>query len=609
MKKHTYIIGIGLSCIFFLTNCAKINSVEDIDTEEIGIGLTVNVSGIMDEFELTAFNQKSVFSAKENESNISELITFGDFDAITSVGDLKPSPLSKVLKKDKDKVSLSSPISQGVKFYLVLFEDNNGSRGAFRSADLLTAGEKKTIPVAVGKKYHWVAYSYNSKTDDLPQASASQLSISMGKNRDFLYAKGVTSVISATEPSFLSIIFNHMLTRVGIEINTRGMFADIKSAEVELGNTTLKVADFNLINENITASSTDYGAGVKIDQFEYVPNDIRNDVKVGFLYIPPTTTNLNNFQVQLNKLEIELDNEAKALNNPTRLFNYPSATSAPKFTTNLTNLGKGKSKIFKIDLVESPLTVSTTGYHYLLVLPVGYFTHEVKWARSNLYYKPEDDSYRFQHINTPSNNRNSYFSWGSAKPMEYGKNSDPCALVYPQGVWKRPSAADFYATIGGTVTDVNLLNLLKVNLNLIGINLAGLYFPTPASRNKGSNYIEYTPNSGNSSFYNSSLGPDINNKIRFNFNGMYANVGLVENLIELSLGDFGNIARIWTGTANVGLLGLTGVGAVGYTGLKNPVLGSDEYMDASVLNLLNIDALGINVAKTDLYNIRCVRAQ
>ncbi|MCA5005514.1 fimbrillin family protein [Sphingobacterium bovistauri] len=597
------VIFLYVLCLFSFFSCSKDISETTSGSQEIGIGLTVNVGGIREEFQTIA---STVTNHNVKENLASDILYYDDFDALASVEDYSHRYLSnsaKITSRGKDRIAANSPVQQGVQYYLVLFEDNNGSRGAYMRSDLLTAGQAFTIKVEEGKKYHWIAYSYNSIENDLPQINfMSESTVSMGVNKDFLYASGISGVVSSTNPTFLSIVFDHMLSRVGVEVNTRGMFADINELNIELVNTNLKVANFNLLNQEITASTVEYGENLQLSAMGGVPSSPRADTKVAFVYIPPYSGSLNNFQVRLRKLTINLDAQAQALGHSTRTFEYTS-TNGPVFTSNLGNLLKGKAKVVKIDLLESPLTISSRGYYYLIVLPVGYFDHNVKWARSNLYHNRLDNSYRFQHINIPSFNRESYFSWGSANPLAYGTNSDPCSLVYPAGVWKMPSATDFYATIGGTVTDINLLNLIKVNLNLLGINLAGIYFPTPSSRNRTATYTEYTPDSGQSTFYNATTDVGINNKIRFNYNGFYANIGLVENLINLNLGEAGNISRIWTSTANVSLLGLAGVGAVSYSGTA-----LTDYLDASLLNLLNINALGIDVAKTDLNNIRCVRS-
>lgn len=629
MKNYQSAFWGALFCMLFFVGCSKIKSLEDTGNEEYGIGITVDIGGISEEFETLASVPNSVQINNYASPDLTKLISFNDFDAIPSVQDLKPSISSKILIKDKNRLSASTPVNQGVKYYLLLFNDNNGSRGTFRNSYLLTAGQVTTIRIEPGKKYYWMAYSYNTNLDDLPTVTSSNLNVSMGENKDFLFAEGVTNIISATQPTFLSIIFNHMLSRVGIEINARGMFTDdIKALDTDLilsrfkittpiiGNPReedlpLKVANFNLLNKNITESSANYSNNTfKIFSFNKPEGDLpKSDSVLTYLYIPPYTNGEFRLNVRLNKLEIELDQEARVLENrSSRIFNYldnPETSRPIIFSEDVSLLTSGKSVLLKVDLVESPLTINTRGRYELLGIPLIGFNYSVKWARSNLYFKPLDQSYRFQHANVQSNNSNSYFAWGSDRPFEYGKNSDPCLSVYPTGMWRMPNAADFYATIGGAVTDVNLLNILKVNLNLLGLSILGLDFPTPSSRNRTDKFVEYTPDAGNSSFYNSALGVDLNNKLRFNYNGFYLNIGLVENLIGLNLGDFGNVSRIWTSSANVGLLGpVAGVGAISYTGTL-----AMDYVDASPLNLLNIDLLGINVAKTDLLNIRCVRAQ
>lgn len=608
--KNIFILSISLVCLFTISSCKKENKTQIKKDDEL-IGLTVSLGGVYDL--LVDDKLSTVANSKGENTLISdyEITSYADFDAIITqetlrANNLNNRPFSRI---DKNKIAVTSPMQRDVRYFLLLYQNNNGSPGEFVRGELLKAGESKTLYVEAGKSYYWIAYSYNSTEDNLPQITSATASttIPMGQNIDFLYAKGVSPTVNPNNPTYLTIVFDHMLARIGVELNTKGMFADINSAEIELVDNYLETQDFNILTGQVVAgTTTSYGKNQKATQFENLPSLSDNDRKIAYFYTS-RTSKIPNFKFRLNKLEIKLDAEASALGNSNRVFTYSS--NQPEFSSsNITPVIRS-TKVLKIDLVESPIAV-TTGAEYRLVLgligiPMPDIT--VKWARANLYYHPSDQSYRFQHANVPTTNRNSYFPYGSASPTSYSKDQDPCKLVYPENLWRTASSQDYYALIGGTVNDVNLLNILKVNLNLLGLSIASIKFDGIGSsnKNKTATFFEYkSPQSANPFYYidNTTNGKDMNNKIRFNFNGYYLNVGLVQNIIDLNLGDVNNEARLWTNSSNLGLAGIVNTGAIGYTATKDL-----DKADISLLNLLDIDLLGLQVIRSNLYNVRCVR--
>src|SRR5690606_18217611 len=153
--------------------------------------------------------------------------------------------------------------------------------------------------------------------------------------------------------------------------------------------------------------------------------------------------------VSVTNLKITLDDDTER--------DFGTATMTQTFTPE-----PGMEQQIVLGFVESPLT------------------HEgVQWSRSPLYYEGNRSAtsvaqlshnpYRFYHTNPALNasNPEAYFSYGGAIPGRLAKQTnplDPCALVYPAGLWKTPSSTDLNA-----IKSYGLNSLLEVlNLNAAG---------------------------------------------------------------------------------------------------------------------------------------------
>src|SRR5690606_38997702 len=103
----------------------------------------------------------------------------------------------------------------------------------------------------------------------------------------------------------------------------------------------------------------------------------------------------------------------------------------------------------------------------------------VQWSRSPLYYEGNRSAtsiaqlshnpYRFYHTNPAltASNPEAYFSYGGAIPVRLAKQTnplDPCALVYPAGLWKTPASSDLNAIKSNGLTGL----LEALNLNAVG---------------------------------------------------------------------------------------------------------------------------------------------
>jgi hypothetical protein len=191
--------------------------------------------------------------------------------------------------------------------------------------------------------------------------------------------------------------------------------------------------------------------------------------------------------------------------------------------------------------------------------------------------------------------------------------ADPCAQVYPQGLWRKPSHADFsttaYVSSNALLTDV-LQNITDLLIGTKAPNSS----PSPTSGSTTGNYIQYTTTSGtgNSAFDAAS------NNLRFYYNGQLARVNVLDpNFLTLDLTaiqallglSYGREAALWTSDPPNSILGLVNLGTWGYLAVtKQPLLTGRIATAQGTAELLStVSLLGINVASSSLKNVRCVR--
>lgn len=298
----------------------------------------------------------------------------------------------------------------------------------------------------------------------------------------------------------LGIVFKHKLSRVAVELNTLGMFADLSAAEITFGGNYFGKVTLNLFTGAVS-NEGNYSATPVSSNFQQVPGYAYGDRNVAYFYTANPNT-INNFQVILNKLSIHIDDGS------IRSFTTPVVLSS----VNLANSSLGVSRTVSVDMIESALTVGT-----------------VKWARQNIYYEAGHNPYRFNHTYNHNSSRNSYFAFKAHLPENWAvrdQDVDPCSLVYPEGVWRIATEADYD----------NLLSHSGSRGNVGGLG-----------------YYEY-PASGTAAPYPS-------NKLRFNYNGQGNAISILE-LLSLDFGNsFGNSANVLTSNEIIALPPLINAGS------------------------------------------------
>ncbi len=568
-------------CSLVIISCNKDKSQNGQDIPSGQNQLIIHVGGVGDQENINLKLKRSSTSSINPSTNSIELVQSNGFDAIIAVDNNNPSteqPLISAsgLKASRQIKAASTPLEPNTTFRMYFYKKNGGLYSFDKSMQFST-GTNSTIQLSNGS-YKWVALSYNN-TDAIPEADASN-NLLLPENKDVLYATSGTTDININNnpiPLNISIVFNRLYARIAIEINTLGMFAPINSASIGITGPNAKAATVNLLSGALTLAESGGSPALSEVDFTILNGDASR--KVAYYYTAdPTPQNLT---INVTNLKIQLDN------NTERTFGTTVLTQSRSITPE-----RGKTNRFLVGITESALTYEG-----------------VKWSRSNLYYKPADPTpYRFYHTNPQTDDPNSFFSFGAHKPRVLASANaavDACALVYPAGLWKIPTADQLENITSKGISEI--LGDLGLS-NIAGIDVLVAAQDALAAPVVGStatdDYAEFTPTTGNNSAYG--LATSSVNRLRFNYNGYMNTLGVIENLITLNLGDtYGNYNAFWT---NDNLIGspLINLGVKYHLGHTTPI--SNRYKAYRTTSLLSAGLLGaVSVINSPLMNIRCVR--
>lgn len=622
-----------------LTSCSK-----DTDTEQVRStegSIKVNVAGIQKSAKAKALRESAGASTATAQQAKYEVYEFSDVDVAVSQSNEIPVQNSAVTGRGKANKALSAAVGEDVEllandvtFVVQVYEGNT-----FVSSAVLKSGEDGYVNgLDPNVEYTWKAFSFNNTADLTAWESSATVALPED-GADVLYATSGSTTFTTAVPS-IDITFEHKLSRVGIELNTIGVFGEISGPDPQVSvkglrmqPTSLNMADGAIAGGNATAD-------VELDweNFEQI-EDGHADRFVAWVYSAPLTTGAK-FQVSVGNLTITHVDVEEGETPVTRTFFAGGLTPFKEFVV---TPQEGYEHYYKMDVVESALArVYTVG-------------DTIKWGRSNLYYRPSMDtlrSYAFRAKNGLSTKADSYFSYEGKKPLQFpteATKGDPCALVYPQGLWIQPT--DVQVT---TLTDGQ--GLLGDVLDAVGDILGGLLGtklaePSSAGSTAGIGYAQYPVITPVSTAFD-----DASNNLRIYYNGQITNVnvlsaigkdgeglvglgldeGLDVDLAGLDLADLGLTipgvgvpvlqlpilgdsegiqGAFWSRTGNIEipLLG-TKVGSWGYSAYNETPrflggrTGPDFVQASTTAELLsNLDLLGIDLLNTSFKNVRCVR--
>lgn len=556
----------------FATGCAK-DAKQDIseDTGE-GTRVVVRVEGIDNGQGTPVLKGKSGDATGASSASAAKLVEGDGFDVFVSQSNKIASQSNFAIAK-RSSASRSSnglrgeAMENGISYRVFLRKSGETAL----ISEPFTSGTIGSIPVEKGATYEWFALSFNS-TEEV--SAGTDGTVEIEDHSGVLYAKGEFDVAGGDGDVVvpLNITFKPQLTRVAIEINTMGMFAPIASANVSVTGGYAAPDAINILTGDFEGSSD----AVTVSYSDFV--DVvtgQGDRKVASVNVAANST--EDITVSVTNLQITLDDES------TR--NFGEATMTQTFTPE-----PGTEQQIVLGFVESPLTTTRGGT-------------TARWARSNLYYETGHNPYRFHHTNPYNPDPNtSFFAFRGHLPRVLADANDanqldPCALVYPAGLWKTP-------------TDTELRSLTSTSglvLDVLG-NILSVLFPAPATSGTtfGDDYIQYTGATGANPAYT-----DATNSLRFNYNGIQTNVSLVSGLVNLSLGRVGDAASLWS-SSRVADVAIVEVGAWGYVGATAPAqLGIPPRPARAIAGrsagVLNIDLLGLGLVGSGFQNVRCTR--
>lgn len=567
-------------------SCNKQQEVEQSQTSPTK--LSIKVTGIN---ELKSSSEKkSSARSSSSEATGAKLLSFGEFDAQTVVDNqvetrAKRQSVSNIAHNSSSGSAKAAALETGVKYRLFLY---NGETFVSSNELEVNPATPSTVDVVPGETYNWYALSYNSE-ENVPDVDPADPQLDLAGGNDVLYASGSIEIPVSGASAPLSVVFDHKVSQIAVELNSMGMFGKFATTgTVNVTGLDVQTGSFNVLTGE-WSNLAPYSQTIAWADFDDI--DTNGDRKV-FVTYTASPAQLSGVNVGISNFSIE------HVDGVTRNF-----TAGGSFSFDVTPV-VGESHRLLANLVESPLTVTKAGT-------------TARWARSNLYYEDDHNPYRFYAINaaTSATDGRGYFSFGGVIPRKFATDGkkDPCALVYPEGVWRQPTHAEF-----GTLTtsDGLLTNVLSNVLELLIAAPAKNYDNTDATGN--GSFIEYKVNagSGNTAFGTTS------NALRFYYNGQITKVSVIsdigaDGLVVLNLADSRGVeTALWTndGGLDVPILGLS-AGSWGYHARNKSTLGVPPLIPGTPFIgaqgtaelLANVDLLGIDAISSTFKNVRCVR--
>lgn len=652
LKRANWVFAMALLALpgTLLTSCSKETKTEIVDTK--GDKLTISVAGINESEATDPSGAKASVGKSKTKTGTQELFKFSDVDMALSVGSTLPVKKSRSTVMPNTRGGSSSSaraaadMGQGIKYVVYIYDGST-----LVVSKELEAGTTGTIEgLDASKSYKWVAVSHNNE-DTAPILVPSSASLDIPQDTDLLYATGTLNISS--DPN-LAITFNHALSRIGIELNTKGVFGEITGNPLlSVSGLSLATGSINLLDGTVTAGAT-YSPALSYADFQNVDAEY-DDAKIAYVYTAGETQQTVGVSLQ-NLTIVHVDNVGATTNRT--YFANPST-----FNTSITP-EVGKSSHILLNVIESPLVTNYGG-------------NTVRWARSNIYYRGANGSgrdYAFYANNQLSARGDGYFGFGGTIPMKFATaatEGDPCALVYPEGTWRQPTKSEFSGLVRGdielnslteaigplgqVVDATGLTGLVNIVTNLLGNSVAMLVNTAAPNSTLGPSpytYGQYTVSSGAPAIGATNAFGDntsSSNTLRFFYNGQISNVNVLQavadgdGLLNVGLNDisadisgiqianlnlpllnsFGRATALWTSDQGTNIVaGLVGAGTWGYFGNAgrgisyNTVLGvpvptglnARFHMANNTGELLNgVSLVGLDVLGTSFKNVRCVR--
>ena len=599
-------------------SCSKNQVVMEKADDDNATKLVISINGV-DESQSNV-NTKGSTQSTTPKLNVQ---SFSDVDIASTIDNNTPFTTSNIVNVKGNtgsgaQASASSNLraanlAQNVKYAIYLLSDDGSQVISKQDFDITNNNGTSTpnsMSVTPGTKYRWIALSYNNDNDGVPMPSitSANMNVQLPENQDVLYASGKIEIPSTGGHVALPITFKHRYSRIAIELNSIGVFGNMNSGDISVTGLNLKKGTLNLATNVLTPDATAFTPTINWSKFTNIDQGY-TDRKIVYSYTADSITTLNNIHVIIKNLNITHAD----IGNVSRTYASTTLDANAKIDIPFTIKPEmGKSHRLLANVVESPLITNYTSDG----------GHQVKWGRSNLYYRNQggDRNYAFYANNSLTTRGNGYFGFGGIVPLDFVNKTaiaDVCAKVYPANLWRQPTKSDF---IGLTHVDDIRLDALKPILgpldnvvsgtgdlvtiitNLLS-NITATVFNKAApnsSLDPNSPYIygQYTLASGSNgapAAGQSNAFGDVNNasnRLRFYYNGQIsdvnvltfigqgglATIGLNDVSVDIStiqiaslglplLESRGKVTSLWTKDQGTNILsGLAGAGTWGYLG-------------------------------------------
>lgn len=351
-KKETGVSGVSDKLLSF-----EIKGVLDGEKKEIKASAVPGTREI----------EKPVVVKREyikNPSGLDVEIELLGFSDVTSVN------TDKVAKADA--LAASSPLTSGVKYRVLVYDEDGNYVGAVDGTAGSPAGG---VGVETGKKYHWYAYSYDETTDLPAIANTSDPVIDVGASQELLYAHGTVDLtVLGNNP--VPVIFERRLSQIKLVIDARGTFAPILEEGTKITTSNLTKSEFKIIQKTYQNQQSVEGVFKGEDEIKRLdPGTTKDSVVFVNIYAADDDRGVP-FSFNFDSLALKLDYTTDGTNPATRIF---------------TNVGQ------EFSFVPEP------GYRYVVnvrLIESGVEISGTKWARGNLYYTWQDNGFRFRHSGT-----------------------------------------------------------------------------------------------------------------------------------------------------------------------------------------------------------------
>src|SRR5690606_5283323 len=213
-------------------------------------------------------------------------------------------------------------------------------------------------------QYTWVALSYSSSEENVLDLEPGT-DIELPLNQDVLYAKGTVDLSTA---STIEILFDHVYSRIGIKLNTMGVFGEITGTpQISVTDSNVAAGSLNLLDGSLTPGGST-AATLSWADFQRVDPDY-GDQMIAYVYTAPLAAQTPTLNIQ----NLSISHVDDVLASVSRTF----FATAANFALNV-EPEAGSSHHLLLNVVESALTD----------------TEGVQWGRSNLYYRNTGDSLR-----------------------------------------------------------------------------------------------------------------------------------------------------------------------------------------------------------------------